>query len=92
MSQDFKTFLTNYKKHKLERPDALIRRCLETLSQGNGSGVDDNSIHDALFHAACEVGDAKLAKTSLDLLKKVFPDSIRVGILGGRYLELCGEY
>jgi len=92
MSQDFKTFLAEYKKRRLERPDVLIRRCLEALGRGNGSGVDDNTIHEALFNAASEVGDTKLAKASLEHLKKAFPDSIRVGTLRGRYLELCGEY
>ena len=92
MSQDFKTFLADYKKHRMERPDVLIRRCLEALSRGGSSGVDDSTTHEALFNAASEVGDAKLAKASLDHLKKAFPDSIRVGTLSGRYLELCGEY
>ena len=92
MSQDFKTFLAEYKKRRLERPDVLIRRCLEALSRGGSSGVDDSTVHETLFNAASEVGDLKLAKTSLDHLKKIFPDSIRVGTMSGRYLELCGEY
>jgi tetratricopeptide (TPR) repeat protein len=92
MSQDFKTFLAEYKKHRTERPDVLIRRCLEALSRGGSSGADASTVHEALFNAAGEVGDSKLAKTSLDHLKKAFPDSIRVGTLSGRYLELCGEY
>ena len=89
---NFKDFFDEYKKKKLERPDLMIKQGLAALKRGSSCGVDLNLVHEALFNAAVEVGDVALAKTHVSYLEKKFPESVRVGILSGRFLELSGEY
>lgn len=91
-SNDFKEFFNDYKKKKTERPDELIRRCLEAIDRSSLGGVDINLIYEALFNAATEVGDMKLSIRCYNHLKTAFPDSIRVEILNGRYKEQCGKF
>jgi hypothetical protein len=90
--KNFKEFFDEYKKKKLARPDIMIIKGLAALKSGSSCGVDSNLIHEALFNAAAEIGDVSLAKICLEELLKNFPESIRVDILSGRYLELTGEY
>ena len=89
---DFKEFFEDYKKKRMNRPDLMISQGLKALKRDDGCGVSLELLHEALFHASCEVGDVVLAKSCLGSLLRKFPDSVRVGILSGRFLELSGEY
>jgi tetratricopeptide (TPR) repeat protein len=89
---DFKTFFNNYKKRKCDRPDVLIMRCLQALEQNRLYGVDISLVEEAVFNAATEVGDLKLAKHYAGVLHAKFQTSVRTGVLQARYKEQEGKY
>ena len=87
----FSEFFNEYKNRKLERPDLLIKLGMVAYGRG-GDGVDVHALDEALFNAGVEVGDLKLAEACLARLKKKFPDSVRVGVLEGKYLECTDQH
>jgi len=90
-STTFKEFFSEYRKRKVRRPDVLIKRGLPALKKSGHEGVDLWSLLEALFLAAVDVGDKSLASMCLERLTKEFPESVRVGILKGRKLEMEGQ-
>ena len=87
----FKEFFNEYRKRKVRRPEVLIKRGLPVLQKTGHEGVDLWSLLEALFLAAFDVGDKTLANKCLERLVREFPDSVRVGILKGRKLEMEGQ-
>ncbi len=88
---NFVEFFAEYKRRKLERPDLMIKLGMAASARG-GDGVDPNVLDEALFNAGVDVGDNQLAQKCLARLKKQFPDSVRVGVLEGKYLESTGQH
>ena len=90
-ASSFKEFFSEYRKRKIRRPDVLIKRGLPVLKKSGHEGVDLWSLLEALFLAAFDVGDKTLASMCLERLVTEFPESVRVGILKGRKLEMEGQ-
>lgn len=89
---EFRNWMNEYRKNKIRRPDLMIKKGLAALKARGHSGVDKWTLLEALFLAAIDVGDASLARQCLGDLEKEFPDSVRVGVLRGRMLELEGKF
>ena len=89
---DFKSFWFEYRKNKLRRPDLMIKRGLPALKSRRHDGVDKWALLEALFLASIDVGDDSLARSCLSDLEKEFPESVRVGVLKGRIMELEGKF
>jgi hypothetical protein len=89
---DFKSFFADYRKNKVARPDLMIKRGMQALKARGNEGVDKWSLLETLFVAAIDVGDGTLASYCLKELEKEFPDSVRVGVLKGRKMELEGKF
>ena len=89
---DFKSFWLEYRKNKMRRPDLMIKKGLSALTSRRHDGVDKWALLEALFLAAIDVGDDSLAKRCLGDLQKEFPESVRVGVLKGRMMELEGKF
>ena len=89
---NFKEWFSEYRKKKLRRPDMMIRKGMAALKKSGHDGVDIWALLEALFLAAVDVGDKSLGDMCLERLTKEFPESVRVGILKGRKLEMEGKF
>mmetsp|Transcript_21647 Transcript_21647/g.43238 ORF Transcript_21647/g.43238 Transcript_21647/m.43238 type:complete len:331 (+) Transcript_21647:20-1012(+) len=86
--------LNHIREQKLRDPHAVMEHAskLGFPARASLSSEEDLAIVEQMVMAACDVGDMETAEKCVSMLKKRFPDSVRVLRLRGLILEASAGY